>query len=81
MSTQPISDREPIWDAVEAAREKKAQDMVLLQIGAVASFTDYFLICSGTSGRQVQTICDEIERRLSLKAKLFSTNTIRPTSA
>ena len=66
MSTQPIEAREPIWEAVEAARNKKADEMALLQIGEVATFTDYFLICSGASNRQVQSICDEIERRLSL---------------
>jgi ribosome-associated protein len=66
MSTQPIQEREPVWEAVEAARDKKAQAMVLLHIGEVTSFTDYFLICSGASSRQVQSICDEIERRLLL---------------
>ena len=66
MSTQPIEAGEPVWEAVEAAQDKKAQEMVLLRIGEVATFTDYFLICSGASNRQVQSICDEIERRLSL---------------
>ncbi len=51
-------------EAVEAARDKKAQEIVLLEMQEVASFTDYFLICSGTSSRQIQTISDEIERRL-----------------
>ena len=55
-----------MWEAVEAVQEKKAQDVVLLNLTEVAVFTDYFLICSGTSSRQVQAISDEVDRRLSL---------------
>ncbi len=50
--------------AVEAARDKKAQDLLVLELSAVAAFTGHFLICSGASGRQMQSISDEIERRL-----------------
>jgi ribosome-associated protein len=49
---------------VDAAQAKKAADIVLLDIKSVADFTDYFLICSGTSSRQVQAISDEIELRM-----------------
>ena len=52
--------------AVEAARSKKAQGIVVLDLKEAANFTDYFLICSGANSRQVQTISDEIERRLGL---------------
>jgi len=51
-------------EALEAARERKAQDIVVLDLQEVATFTDHFLICSGTSSRHVQGIADEIERRL-----------------
>jgi ribosome-associated protein len=53
-------------EAAEAATDKKALDLALLELKDAAAFTDYFLICTGTSNRQMQTICDEIERRLSL---------------
>ena len=53
-----------VMEAVEAAREKKARQIVVLEMKEVADFTDYFLICSGTSNRQIQTISEEIERRL-----------------
>jgi ribosome-associated protein len=66
MSSMPRAGTSPIEEAVEAAREKKAQDIVLLDLHEVADFTDQFLICSGTSGRQVQAIADEVERRLRL---------------
>ena len=50
--------------AVRAAQDKKAVDLALLGLKGVASFTDYFLICSGTSSRQIQAISDEIELQL-----------------
>ena len=53
-----------VLEAVEAAREKKAQDIFVLELKEIADFTDYFLVCNGTSSRQVQAISDEIERRL-----------------
>ncbi|HVF58586.1 MAG TPA: ribosome silencing factor [Thermoanaerobaculia bacterium] len=51
-------------DAVSAALDRKAQDLRVLHLGRVTDFTDYFLICSGTSDRQVQAIADAIQERL-----------------
>ena len=50
--------------AVEATRDKKALDIVVLDLQGIASFTDYFLICTGGSHRQLATIADEIEEKL-----------------
>ena len=66
MKTKASSKRESVWEAVEAAQEKKAQDIVLLALKEAAGFTDYFLLCHGTSNRQVQAISDEVYRRLKL---------------
>jgi ribosome-associated protein len=53
------------WElAIQAAQSRKAEDIVLLKIGPVSSFTDYFLICTGTNPRQVQAIADSIEATL-----------------
>ncbi len=49
---------------VKAAVEKKAFDLVLLDMKKVSSFTDYFLLCSGKSDRQVQAIAQAIEEEL-----------------
>ena len=49
---------------VKAAVEKKAFDLVLLEMKKVTSFTDYFLLCSGKSDRQVQAIAQAIEEEL-----------------
>jgi len=53
------------WElAIQAAQSRKAEDIVLLKIGPASSFTDYFLICTGTNPRQVQAIADAIETTL-----------------
>jgi ribosome-associated protein len=61
-----------ILTAIEAARSKKATDMLVLDLRKTAAFTDYFLICSGANPRQVHAIADAIEE--ALKAKK-----VRPT--
>ena len=48
--------------AVEAASDKQAVDIVLLDVRGVCSFADYFVICNGESTRQIQAIYDEIEK-------------------
>jgi ribosome-associated protein len=49
---------------IKAAIEKKATDLVLLEMKKTTSFTDYFVICSGKSDRQVQAIAQAIEETL-----------------
>jgi ribosome-associated protein len=50
--------------ALHAAGEKKAQDLVVLDLRELASFTDYFVIASGTNVRQVQAIADAVQEQL-----------------
>jgi ribosome-associated protein len=50
--------------AVEAAQSKKAEAVTLLDLEGLGAFTDYFLLCTGLSARQVEAICDEIEEQL-----------------
>ena len=52
---------------LKAALEKKALDPVLLELKGTTSFTDYFLLCSGKSDRQVQAIAQGIEEALKKK--------------
>jgi ribosome-associated protein len=64
MPTQDI--REQVALALSAVNNKKAEDVSLLQLpGESSTFTDYFLICSGSNPRQVQAIADEVDERLS----------------
>lgn len=44
----------------EFAADKKALEIVELDLRGVVDYTDYFVICSGTSDRQVKAICDGI---------------------
>jgi ribosome-associated protein len=50
--------------AVEAARDKKAMDIVVLDLRQTAAFTDFFLICTGQNVRQTRTIAEAIEQAL-----------------
>ena len=55
---------ERILLVLQAAAEKKALDLVVLDLRAIASFTDFFLITSGTNRRQVQAISDGVVEQL-----------------
>ena len=49
---------------VELASDKLAENIVLLDIRALTTIADYFVICGGSSGRQVQAISREIQDTL-----------------
>ena len=51
-------------EAIEAAIDKKAQDIVWLDLSGICSFTDNFIVCTGTSSRHNQTIADSIDEKL-----------------
>ncbi|HXM33916.1 MAG TPA: ribosome silencing factor [Pyrinomonadaceae bacterium] len=55
---------ERIVMALHAAGEKKALEIVVLDLRNIANFTDYFLIASGANERQVQAISDEVVEKL-----------------
>ena len=56
------------WDkallVARAALEKKAYDLVVMEVRDLTSIADYFVICSGRSDRQVQSIAQGIEEHL-----------------
>src|SRR5262245_33864132 len=58
---------EQVETSVRAAGEKKAQDIVVLKLTAITEFTDYFIICTGNSSRQIQAIADEVTQRLKVR--------------
>lgn len=49
------------------AAEKKAENTLILRMGELTSFTDYFVICSGTSTTHVKTIADYIVEEMKKK--------------
>ena len=62
---------EPNWlTAVRAAESKKAQNITVLDLREVTSFTDYFVICAGTNSRQNQAISDEVYTQLKKRGEL-----------
>jgi ribosome-associated protein len=54
---------------VRYALEKKAYDLVLLDVSQLSSLADYFLICTGRSDTQVQAIAQSIQENLSHAAR------------
>ncbi|OFW37485.1 MAG: ribosome silencing factor [Acidobacteria bacterium RIFCSPLOWO2_12_FULL_67_14b] len=54
----------PIQAVVDAARDKKATGIVVLDLRKSGAFTDFFVICSAGNPRQVQAIADSVEDSL-----------------
>jgi ribosome-associated protein len=50
--------------AVRAALDKKASDVVVLDLRGTPAFTDFFVLCSGQNQRQVKAIADSVEESL-----------------
>jgi ribosome-associated protein len=65
----------PVLTAIAAARDKKASDIVVLDLRKAGGFTDYFVICTGNNPRQISAIADSV--RETLKKELGE----RPTLA
>ncbi|MDA8170161.1 MAG: ribosome silencing factor [Nitrospiraceae bacterium] len=59
--------REKALAIAQFALDKKAGDVVVLEMHELTSFTDFFVICSGESTTQVKTIAEHVIE--SLKAK------------
>jgi ribosome-associated protein len=49
---------------IQAALDKKAEDVTVLDLRAAASFTEYFLVMTGLNPRQTGALADTIERDL-----------------
>ena len=62
VTAETLDDR--ILLALHAAGEKKAIEIVVLDLREIASFTDYFVITSGANERQVQAISDGVSDTL-----------------
>ena len=51
--------------AIRAAEDKKAIELVVLDLRKAAGFTDFFLICSGSNPRQIRAIADAVMEALA----------------
>jgi len=65
IETEPrLSSLEIARRIVDAAEDKKAADIVLLDVSALTSMADYFVVCSGGSERQLGAIADGVSEKL-----------------
>jgi ribosome-associated protein len=53
-----------VASAIRAARDRKALDIVVLDLRKAGGFTDYFVICTGTNPRQIHAIADAVNATL-----------------
>jgi ribosome-associated protein len=71
----PFADLDPeVQLAIRCAADKKAFNTAVLDLRAIASFTEYFVITTGANQRQVQAIADEINEQLK---KQLATRPVR----
>lgn len=60
----PADSRGTAIEAARAAAGKQAEEILVLEVGQILSIVDFFVICSGSSDRQVRTIVEEVEKAL-----------------
>jgi ribosome-associated protein len=54
-----------LWErAKEALEERKATDLVVLDVRKICSFTDYIIVCTGMSDRQVRAMAEHVAESL-----------------
>jgi len=62
--TRVIESKTLALKIAEAALDKKAEEVVVIDVSEKVDYTDYLVVCSGSSERQVRTIAFEVEKRL-----------------
>jgi ribosome-associated protein len=65
LSTETV--RPEVLFAIEAAQDKKAGAITLLDLTGLGAFTDYFLLLTGYSTPQVEAISDAVEQALKAR--------------
>lgn len=62
--TAPPTAETKVRHAAHAARDRKAVDIVALDVQRLSSVTDFFLVCSGKSTTHLQTITEAVRDEL-----------------
>lgn len=62
-----INSKEMVQIAVEAMKDKKAEDIRVIDISKISVIADYFVIASGNNNNQVQAIVDNVEEKLHME--------------
>ena len=68
--TLPVNDSQElsqslVWTIAEAADDRKAEDIVILDVGEISYLTDYFVIVTGFSKTQLRAISHAIEEKVA----------------
>lgn len=58
-----MNDKELLYTAVKAADDKRAEEIIVLNMKGISLIADYFLICHGNSDKQVQAIAREMKEK------------------
>ena len=61
-----VNAKEMALAAAKALDSKKGRDIKVLEIDKITTLADYFVICSGGSNTQINALCDEVEKELTL---------------
>lgn len=64
LRSEHLESADQVKIAALAALDRKAEELVVLEVAKCCDFTDHFLICSGSNERQVQAIADAIQEAL-----------------
>ena len=62
-----VESKELALQIADAAEDKKAEDVVLLDVSEVSYLADYFIIITGFSGTQLKAIAESIDERIETK--------------
>ena len=54
--------------AANAAHDKKAEDILILEVGSIMGIVEHFVVTSASNTRQVKTIVDEVEKQMRERA-------------
>lgn len=63
--------KERAVQAAKTASDKKAEDIIILQLSDLTAFADYFVICSGENPVQIRTIAEAIEQDFKKNAGIM----------
>ncbi|MEI6712373.1 MAG: ribosome silencing factor [Verrucomicrobiota bacterium] len=69
-STSPLTSDQLATLCAQAAIDKKAVDLTILDLRGVSTFTDFFVICSGNSEPHLKAIAGEVQDKLRLEHQM-----------
>jgi ribosome-associated protein len=69
--TAPLAPEEMVREIARYASDRKALEVVQLDLRGLISYTDFFLVCSGRTGRQIKAIHDAIHQGMKSQHHLL----------